>query len=64
MGNYLTRDQTSKTIYYLITKIHVFTELVKLLVDNQYIYGKKCVRKNFYWFANKLISITNRFKLT
>jgi hypothetical protein len=35
MGNYLSKDETTQTVYYLITKVKIFLLLIKLLFENK-----------------------------
>lgn len=35
MGNYLSKDQTNQTVYYLITKVRIYKLLIKLLFDRK-----------------------------
>lgn len=62
MGNYLSKDQTNQTVYYLITKVRIYKLLIKLLFDRKQLFGKAEVCKNYYWFVNRLISYTYQYK--
>ncbi len=62
MGNMIEKDKTSKTIYYLLTKVKVLKLIIKILIDRKEIYQINKLEGIVLWFSNKIINTIAQFK--